>query len=748
SPLRDPNLVLASIALRLDIDERDRIPLNERLRAALHAQSVLLVLDNFEHVAAARFDVLELLESCAGVTVLATSRAPLRVRAEREYRVKPLDIPLPDEDPETISSATSVTMFRERAQAAGVNLAITAESAPVIAQICARLDGLPLAIELAAAWTRLLSPSALLSRLDQRLPLLVDGPHDLPTRQRTMSDTVAWSYGLLDDRGQRLFRWLSVFVGGCTTTSIEAILESAGTNVLSQLLALVEQSVIRIQPSPEEGDLGLRIVMLETLREFGLDRLEATGEASEARQRHATHYLELVETAEAALSGPEALNWRQRLELEHDNLRSALRWSIEMGEGEIALRFTSALWRFWSERGHLSEGLGWMRQSLAVADVAMDTSAALRAKTLAGAAFLAIEQAAYDEAADLCADAIALARQHSARHELVVALNTLGLLSRQQGRYEHSFQCYDDARRLAETLGDRLGVATALSGLVYTSLQSGEVAQAISYSEQSVSLFRALGDSRGQAEALIGMAAHAAHAGPFDLAETSSAEALDLFRAIGDTGRVADALWVLGVAVQFRGDFEYAERLHTECLTLRRARGDLHGVVQSRQSLARIELQWDKPEEARALLDESMIVLLDYDDPWGEAMGHLFLGHVNLTTGDDAAAEERFQNSVSLHHSIGNSLYLPWCVEGIAGVAAARKHWSKGARLCGARDALREAAGTLLPPAHPHEYERTLIALRSALGDEEFNLDYEAGRRQSMDQILAELELAGEIDRA
>jgi predicted ATPase/DNA-binding XRE family transcriptional regulator len=738
SPLRDSNLVLASIALRLDIDERDRIPLNERLRVALRARSLLLVLDNFEHVAAARLDVLDLIESCPRLASLITSRSPLRLRGEREFRVAPLEIPDSDDTLDTIARSASVAMFVERAQATGVPLDLTSETAPVVAQICARLDGIPLAIELAAVWSRLLSPSALLTRLDRRLPLLVDGPHDLPDRQRTMRDTIAWSYELLDPAAQRLFRWLSVFVGGCSTSSIQAVLESDYDAVLPGIAALVEHNMIRTQPATDETDSDTRIMMLETLREFGFGRLEASGNAPEARRRHAMHYVELAELAQSGLNGPNALTWRKTLEREHDNLRSSLRWALESSECEVGLRLASALWLFWSERGHLSEGLGWMREALVISHGSTAVSPALRASVLAGAAVLAIEQSAYDEAACFVSEAVAIARAHSAPRELVMALNVEGLLARQKGEYDHAFKCHDEARHVAETLGDRAGLAMALSGLMYATLFSGDVTRATEFSEQSVAAYRALGDARGLAEALVGMAAHAAHAGPFDLAERLSAEALEIFQRVGDAGRIADALWVLGVAVQFRDDFQYAEALHEQCLQLRRARGDDHGVVQVLGSLARISLERGNPQAARALLDESMIILEEYHDPWGEAMGHLFLGHVELVSGNIDRAWMRFQNSVKLHQSINNPLYVAWCVEGFAGVAVARRQWSFAASLCGTRDGFRENLGTPLPPAFPTGYETTVTAIRARLGDDDFQRDYESGRRQSFEKLLAE----------
>ena len=381
APLRDPALVLPTIAQRLGVDEREATPLHAQLMATLRAKHLLLLLDNFEHLIAAREALLPLLEGCPRLVVLTTSRVALRVRGECEYRVAPLELPTEAASPEVLTRSAAVSLFLERARAVGADLDLTAATAPIVAQICRRLDGLPLAIELAAAWTRLLPLSALLDRLERRLPLLVGGPHDLPDRQRTMRDAIAWSYGLLDSPEQRLFRWLAVFMGGCTVAAVEEVCAGAADSpsVLAGLAALVDKSLLRRQDEAHVGGPAPRLAMLETLREYGLERLAEHGEEEAARQRHATHYLALAEAAEPALSGPDAEVWGPRLERDHDNLRASLRWGLDRGDGAIGLRCAAALWRFWSARGHLGEGRRWLREALAIPG-----EAAARGKALAG----------------------------------------------------------------------------------------------------------------------------------------------------------------------------------------------------------------------------------------------------------------------------------------------------------------------------------------------------------------------------
>ena len=364
--------------------------------------------------------MLGLLEACPQVVMLVTSRVALQVRGGRDYPVAPLVLPDAAGPPEAQLSSPSVGLLVERARAAGTELPRDAETARTVAEICRRLDGLPLAIELAAARVRLLPPAALLTRLDRRLPVLAGGPHDLPARQQTMRDAIAWSYELLDEPEQALFRRMCVFVGGCTLEAAEAICADGGEGpaVLDGLESLVASSLLRPHEAPGaaegaapsaagDGDISPsapRLTMLETIREYGAELLAERSETGEIGRRHAAYYLALAEQAGPALTGPEALAWLARLDTEHDNLRAALRWAREQDDGAVALRLAAALWPFWQQRGHVSEGRSSLREALG--RVAAAVAPAVRVNGLIGAARLAIDQAAYDEAADRCAQAM------------------------------------------------------------------------------------------------------------------------------------------------------------------------------------------------------------------------------------------------------------------------------------------------------------------------------------------------------
>ena len=744
APLRDPELVLPTIAQHLGLDGRDATPIADWLTAALRGTHLLLLLDNFEQLLAARDALLGLLVACPRLVVLATSRAALRVRGEREYRVAPLELPVEDAPPAALLRSAAAALFLERVRAAGVVLQSDAATALVVAAICRRLDGLPLAIELAAAWARLLPPPALLARLERRLSLLVGGPHDLPARQRTMRDAIAWSYDLLNAPERRLFRQLAVFVGGCTLEAAEEVGSDPApahaptpTATLERLAVLVDRSLLRRADSDQEGSVELRLTILETIREYGLERLEEHGEEEAARERHAAHYLALAEAAELAMGGPDGRAWRVRLAREHDNLRAALGWLLGRGEGTPALQLAGALARFWSERGHLSEGRRWLHEALTATAGSGEKGGFARGKALTGAATLAIEQAAYDEAADLCAQAVAAARGRDPGRELVVALNTRGLLARARGRYAEAARDHEEAHTLAAAMGDRAGAAAALNGLANAVEFTGDTARSGALAEQSVAAFRELGDARGLAEVLLGRMWHAMNAADPARVEVLGEETLVLFRALGDTGRMAEALFVLGVTAQFQGCHEHATALHEEGLALRRGRGDERGAVEQLSALAQIALQRGDPARARALLEETLAILRRYDDPWSRALSLVLLAQVELAEGAVGRAAALLAEGAAIYRAIGNLLYVPWCLEGLAGVAAARGEWRQAARLCGARDALRVRTGSL-PPCHPEGYARTLARLREALGEERFAAAHAEGEGLSTEAVLAD----------
>jgi predicted ATPase/transcriptional regulator with XRE-family HTH domain len=731
APLRDPGLVLSAIAQQLGVDERDATPLLDLLAVSLRGRRLLMLLDNFEHLLPARDAMLGLLEACPRVVMLVTSRVALQVRGGRDYPVAPLVLPDAAGPPEAQLSSPSVGLLVERARAAGTELPRDAETARTVTEICRRLDGLPLAIELAAARVRLLPPAALLARLDRRLPVLAGGPHDLPARQQTMRDAIAWSYELLDEPEQTLFWRMCIFVGGCTLEAAEAICADGGEGpaVLDGLESLVASSLLRPHEAPGagegaapsaagDGDISPsapRLTMLETIREYGAELLADRSETGEIGRRHAAYYLALAEQAGPALTGPEALAWLARLDTEHDNLRAALRWAREQDDGAEALSLAAALWPFWQQRGHLSEGRSWLREALG--RPAPVVAPAVRVNGLIGAARLAIDQAAYDEAAERCAQAMPAAQELGDPRVLAAVLNAQGLLARAQDRYADSARSHQAALEQARAAADRAGEAVALLGVGYAAMFTGDAPRAAALAEESLAAARDSGDRHTLAQVLflLGWAAGNAGPGASERAEAFGTEALGLFRTLGDTGGQADVLFMLGTFGVNAGDYQRAERFFADSLALLRERGDEKSTARGLGGLGTALLNLGDRAAAREMLEESLVVARKYDDRWSTAMSLTLVGHVDLAEGDHARAQALLADAASLFAETGNLMYVQWCLEGLAGAAAARGDYERAAELDGARDALRAQIGVLLPPVYPAGYTQTLATIRAAL---------------------------------
>lgn len=494
APISDPAFVVSTIAQALGVRDVGGRPVLETLKEYLYEKQVLLLLDNFEQILLAAPSIAELLGACRGLKVLVTSRAALHLRGEHEVPVPPLALPEPGRRSlaEDLATYPAVALFSQRAMEVRPDFALTDESAVGVAEICRRLDGLPLAIELAAARVKLLTPRAMLARLERRLPLLTGGARDLPERQRTLRDTITWSYDLLDEAERRLFRRIAVFVGGCTLEALEAICDvdgDLGIELLEGVASLVDKSLLRQEEDPE-GEA--RFTMLETIREYGFERLDECGEAESLRSRHAICFLALVEQAEPKLQGPEQGRWLMRLEAEHDNVRSALAWSrIEPGRAEVGLRLAGALYWFWYIRGHLSEGRGWLAGLLTRSDA---VSTSVHAKALLGAGWLAMVQGDY---AVSCTHLSASAelRQHlcdkSGRGR---SLTALAVTEYFMGRISESDELLQESEQLLRDVGDRWGLAQTLRQLAANACAEGALEAAATFGREGVAHSRATGD--------------------------------------------------------------------------------------------------------------------------------------------------------------------------------------------------------------------------------------------------------------
>ena len=493
APLADPALVLPEIARTLQVQEAGGQPIAATLAGYLRDKRLLLVLDNFEQVLPAADAVGTLLSATAGLKVLVTSQSALRLYTEREYPVPPLQVPDPKRLPplDRLQQYEAVRLFIQRAQGVKPDFQVTSGNAPAVAAICARLDGLPLAIELAAARTKLLAPDALLPRLNSRLKVLTGGARDLPARQQTLRNTIDWSYSLLDPGEQTLFTRLAVFIGGRTLDAVEVVCNAAGDlpiDPLDGVGSLLDKSLLR----QEEGTGGEpRLVMLETIHEYARERLEASGEGEALQGEHLAYFLALAEQAEAELGGAAQVAWLERLEAEHDNLRAALQGALDAGEAERALRLASALARFWDQRSYLSEGRQWLAAALALPDT---VAPAVQAKALRGAGLLAMRQGDYVQATRLTEASLAGYRALGDQQGIALVLANLGALAYEQGDFERGIPLAEESLRLYRTLGDTGGIARTLNNLGDLALEQGDYVRAQPLYEKSLMLARAQGN--------------------------------------------------------------------------------------------------------------------------------------------------------------------------------------------------------------------------------------------------------------
>jgi predicted ATPase/DNA-binding CsgD family transcriptional regulator len=716
--IQDADLVLPTIAQALGLQGSSTPTPLDLLQAALQERHLLLVLDNFELVVSAAPQLVELLAACPRLTLLVTSRERLHVRSEREFPVLPLALPDPQHLPEseTLTHYGAVALFLERAREVQPTLALTLETAALIAAICVRLDGLPLALELAAARLKLLSLSALLERLSHRLAVLTGGQRDLPARQHTLRDTIAWSYDLLSVEEQQLFRRLAVFVGGFTLDAGEAVYGALGgeqTQVLDGVTSLLDKHLLR-QTEQDGLELGdRRLLMLETIREYGWERLVSCGELEEARQAHAAYYLQLAEEAEAYLFGAEQGQWFDRLEREADNLRAALSWAVEQAaseqveqKGETALRFAGALVRYWAVRGSLSEGLAWLERTLAVPP---PVPAFPRVKALGGAAWLAFFQGDGARAEALSAECLSLyraAKETREAQDLAAALLWLGWLPLRHGNDDQVRFLLEEGRALASTRGDRRNLAYVLHFLGMAAISRQNYREARSLLEESQQYYRQMENQQ-------------------------------------------DLVWsflYLGQVCFAQDDVPRGVALVEEGLAQARAAHYQMGAACSLYLLGRFALAQGEATRARAFLDESLTIFEACGLPSNVAQVLSWLAGTALARGELDKATILCQNSLARFRQMGNEDSMALCLREWGCLLAHRGERAWAVQLWGVAETLGGATGgsryfdlfTLFTALGERaDYEQTKTAVQVALGDQAWAFAWAEGRAMTPEQAIA-----------
>ncbi|HEU5298009.1 MAG TPA: tetratricopeptide repeat protein, partial [bacterium] len=704
----DPNRVVQAVASTLGIRESAGLSLEAAVFDFLRARQLLLIVDNCEHLAAAAAEFLQgLLAATRVVQVLCTSREPLGIDGEKVWRIPSL--PLPDGGPpdgERLVRNEAVRLFVDRAQAVAPGFALTRENAGAVARICVRLDGMPLAIELAAARVKVLTVDQITERLDDRFRLLAGGARTALPHHQTLRAALDWSHDLLSEPERVLLRRLSVFSGGWTLEAAEAVCPDASLEregVLDVLGRLVDRSLVNAG-----GDTEARYTMQETIREYAHEKLAAAGEAADLRLRHGQWVLELAEQAEPYLRGSRQQLWLDRLEREWDNLQAALRWAVESGESDRALRLGAALWRFWYLHGHLTIGGEWLAAILG----RFEAPSVSRARALNGAGVLAVAAGGYAQAHQLaqralelaritgdaeseasarlvhstaylaqgdCAKATALAEETLAAFRTAgsvwgeaLALSVLADIALENGHYEQALKVYTDSVALFRQSSDAWGIALGERGRGYAARLLGDYDQAVSVQAATLAMTRRLGDRTGMGSAMVQLGFLHWRQGRYDQAKAILEEALPMARDAGNRRGVADVLSVLGLIEDSQGHHAKAAEVLRESVELYRSIGSRFGVAAVLGTLGRVALHQGDERRAVALAEEAVTLFREIGDRRGAATSLRTLGDAALSRKDYALALRYAQESHRIFSDLGDRWAIGYALRLLAGIALAQ----------------------------------------------------------------------------
>ena len=752
--LNDPRHVIPAIAQALGVTEHGGRPLEACLRSFLAGKQLLLLLDNFEHVLPAAVSLPEMLVIAPRLKILVTSRAALQLVCEHEFPVPTLALPddVTSAPLDQLLAAPAVALFVQRAQAVRPDFQATTETAPIIAEICRQLDGLPLAIELAVARIKLFSPVTLLQRLERRLPLLTGGPRDLPLRHQTLRATIDWSYQLLEPGAKQLLQHLAVFEGSIALEAIEAFCGSPA-NVVDGLAALVGQSLLSVT---NDSARTTRYRLLDTVREYALEQLHASPEASIVWERYAMYYLDLAEQAEPALQSPAMLHWLDRLNLDHANLRVALRHLLSVGDHERAARLAAALLVFWDVRSHRSEGRSWLEAAL-LSDA---LSPLVRAKALLAAGYLA--RAQFDRSATLALlqESVAIARAHDDARVLAAALTELGwTIVTIDTDPEQATVYLEEGLSRYRRLHDQRGIARALHGLGWaeehralndtrrimgartavgwTERRPGSLARARELCTESLVLRRAVRDAHGVAWSAHNLGRIAAIQREYDDARVFEEERLAIERALDNRYGVANALTMLGVIALRQGNIVEAHTQLSTSLTSERALGDDTLMIAiTLLALGEVHLAQSEPERAATMLEEALSHFNGIDDLHRMARVYGLLAQAALARADECGAVFLAGESIRLARSVDDHGELSICLAGLGDSAARRGMVLWATQLWGAAAVESERMQSQLVPVEPPGRPELVAVTRTALGRSAFATAWATGRAMTPEDVL------------
>lgn len=728
--LTDPSLVASTVATTLGLREKPGRTLPDILAEWLSSRKTLIVLDNCEHLIKACASLVNtLLRACDDLHFLATSRQSLNVRWERVWPVPSMSIP---EDPgrlpplEALEHYEAIQLFVERARLKLPGFTVTPENGYFIAKLCHGLDGMPLALELAAARTSVLSVEQIVARLDERFRLFTGGSHNVSPRQKTLRAAIDWSYDDLPQAEQLLLCEMSVFAGGCSLEAVSGICapEASEYDTIDLLANLIDKSLVVAE---ERGD-EVRYRLLNTIRSYAWDKLEASGEVQSLCDRHLNWYVRLAEAARPELQGPNQKRWLERLETEHDNLRAALQWALSNSDFglqiseypdpipqstgswpnansgplavarnpqlvEAGLRLMRALWGFWWVHGHISEGRRWSQQALSISG---SQSPDLLADALHGSGILASSQGDYVQAKTLLDRSLALHRQADNKAGVARALDALGVLATRQSNFRDAALLFMESLTLRRELGDKRGIDSSLNNLGHVATVQGDYVWARTLLEESLSISRELEDTSG-----IGV-------------------------TLNNLGHVALNL----------GDYQAASALYQESLQIKRELGEKVGIASSLNSLGSVARHESRYVDAQGLYEESLAFFRELGHKEMIVVLLNNLGHVYSIVGDYAPARVLYRESLTTLRDLGDKQAVATALVGLAHVAGRQGQLEWAARLFGAAHGLLEATGTQLEPNDRDEYEVSRASVRARLGEEKWQQAWEKGQAMTPAQAI------------
>lgn len=749
--LVDGKLVAGQIASVLGLREEGGRTLLQSVTDHLRNKHLLLVLDNCEHLLADAAQVAgHLLQECAGVRILATSREALGIPGETAWAVPTLAVPDPSHLPpgratlvRVLAAYESVQLFVERAQAVQKTFALTGSNALAVAQICAQLEGMPLAIEFAAARVKAMTVEQIGARLDNHLTLLAGSHRTALSRQQTLRATLDWSYALLNESERLLLHRLSVFVGGWNLDAAERVCAGPTEDgqpgieafqVLGLLVSLVDKSLVAFEERDSTG-LGGRYRLLEMVRQYGLEKLRASGEEESIRARHRNWLLALAEEAEQQLITAEQGTWLHRLEAEHDNLRATLAWKGSETHGiESDLRLAGALYRFWYVRGYISEGREYLIRLLEKDTLLART--AWRAKALNGAGALSYSQGDYAYARTLTEESLSIRRELGDRGGIAWSLNNLGNIAYDQGDYTAARALHEESLCLRRELGEKHSIAWSLNSLGNIAHPQGDYATARALYEESFQLFQELGDKQGMARSYSCLGYVAFDQGDYVTARKLHEESLNLFRELGDRGGVAWACSCLGYMAYDQGEYVVAQSQLEEGRNVFRELGDRRGVAWTLNSLGNVAHEQCNLTSAQVLHEESLSIRKNLGDKQGIAWSLYCLGNVAHSQGAFPKAHTLLVEGIHLFQELGDRKGVAESLGKIAAVHLSLGDPLQAVRLWGATQSLREAIGSPLSPKEQVQYEQRLLQAHIALEEAAFAQAWEEGCALTSEQAM------------